>query len=522
MRDTGREAETRAEPWRRTPTALSAKLRGLMRHRRPGSSSRSSERHRRRGAESRRGSRWSRRMKKRCARVAPLSACRTPVLSLTRSPDLESSPKEPAAAAAAAAATTNDPETDSNGNAVPRVDPAEGPAGWRSVLRRLAWGLLLLPAVTASWAGVSQMNRVAAPRGAVPTVLTVPTVAAAPATPFLAAWFAATWNVAVFPAYCLCHAACGADGTRGTLQTLRACGRLFGDGGVGVRPLLQTVLPFSLLWTGATYLYLLALARIAPTDAAALFCCNKAFVFLLSWIVLNDRFMGVRIVAAILAISGIVMTAYADGFRGDSIIGVALAVCAASASAFYKVLFKKVLGSARLGEAALFLSALGLVNAALVSSACAALHYSGLERWPHGASAWGNLCATAALILMFTALVNFGVALTYPSIISLGVVLTIPLNAALDVRRGDTTLGAIRLAAMGVIVSAFLLLLLPDYWDEDALELATAVRGRLLSPWAPEPREQPPTDEGLCLGAGPGNATQSDPPALVLVASGQQ
>ncbi|XP_032819642.1 solute carrier family 35 member F3-like isoform X2 [Petromyzon marinus] len=460
------------------------------------------------------------RMKKRSARVAPLSACRTPVLSLTRSPDVESSPKEPPAAAAAA----NDPETDSNGNAVSRADPAEGSAGWRSALRRLAWGLLLLPAVAASWAGASQMNRAAAPRGAAgQAVPAVPAVAAAPATPFLAAWFSATWNLAVFPAYCLCHAAaCDADGTRGPLQTFRDCGRLFGDGGVGVRPLLQTVLPFSLLWTGATYLYLLALARVAPTDAAALFCCNKAFVFLLSWIVLNDRFMGVRIVAAILAISGIVMTAYADGFRGDSIIGVALAVGAASASAFYKVLFKKVLGSARLGEAALFLSALGLMNAALVSSVCAALHYSGLERWPHGATAWANLCATAALILMFTVLVNFGVALTYPSIISLGVVLTIPLNAALDVRRGDTALGAIRLAAMGVIVTAFLLLLLPDYWDEDALALATSVRDRLFSPWAPAPREQPPADEGLFLGAGPGSATQSDPPALVLVASGQQ
>lgn len=44
-----------------------------------------------------------------------------------------------------------------------------------------------------------------------------------------------------------------------------------------------------------------------------------------------------QIVAAIMAITGIVMMAYADGFRGDSFVGVALAVGSASTSALYKV-----------------------------------------------------------------------------------------------------------------------------------------------------------------------------------------
>jgi len=38
-----------------------------------------------------------------------------------------------------------------------------------------------------------------------------------------------------------------------------------------------------------------------------------------------------------MAITGIVMMAYADGFQGDSIIGVAYAVGSASTSALYKV-----------------------------------------------------------------------------------------------------------------------------------------------------------------------------------------
>lgn len=44
-----------------------------------------------------------------------------------------------------------------------------------------------------------------------------------------------------------------------------------------------------------------------------------------------------QIVAAILAIAGIVMMTYADGFHSHSVIGIALVVGSASMSALYKV-----------------------------------------------------------------------------------------------------------------------------------------------------------------------------------------
>ena len=60
---------------------------------------------------------------------------------------------------------------------------------------------------------------------------------------------------------------------------------------------LKRTAPFSILWTLTNYLYLLALRKLTATDVSALYCCHKAFVFLLSWIVLKDRFMGVRVSA---------------------------------------------------------------------------------------------------------------------------------------------------------------------------------------------------------------------------------
>lgn len=77
----------------------------------------------------------------------------------------------------------------------------------------------------------------------------------------------------------------------------RECSRIFGEDGLTLKLFLKRTAPFSILWTLTNYLYLLALKKLTATDVSALFCCNKAFVFLLSWIVLKDRFMGVRVMA---------------------------------------------------------------------------------------------------------------------------------------------------------------------------------------------------------------------------------
>lgn len=75
----------------------------------------------------------------------------------------------------------------------------------------------------------------------------------------------------------------------------RECCQFFGDNGLTLKVFFTKAAPFGVLWTLTNYLYLHAIKKINTTDVSVLFCCNKAFVFLLSWIVLRDRFMGVRV-----------------------------------------------------------------------------------------------------------------------------------------------------------------------------------------------------------------------------------
>lgn len=120
--------------------------------------------------------------------------------------------------------------------------------------------------------------------------------------------------------------------------------------------------------------------------------------------------------------------AYADGFHGDSFVGVALAVGSASTSALYKVrtvevitghtymafkrtlslvtqvLFKMFLGSANLGEVAHFLSTMGFFNLIFISCVPLILYFTKVEHWGSLSSLpWGYMCGLAGLWLGETA-----------------------------------------------------------------------------------------------------------------------
>ncbi|CAL8257533.1 unnamed protein product [Lota lota] len=330
-------------------------------------------------------------------------------------------------------------------------------------LQKALWGVVMVMCVCSSWAGSTQLAKLTFKHFDAPFTLT---------------WFATSWNCLFFPLYYIGHL-CKSHERQTPRQRFRECCRFFGDDGLTPKVFFTKVAPFGLLWILTNYLYLQALRKINTTDASALFCCNKAFVFLLSWIVLRDRFMGVRIVAAILAIAGIVMMTYADGFHSHSVIGITLVVASASMSALYKVLFKMVLGSAKFGEAALFLTVVGGANFVFISFVPVILYFTRVEYFASpGDIPWAYLCGVAGLLFAFNILVNFGIAVTYPTLISLGIVLSVPVNALVDLYTCEIHFNTVRLIAVFIICLGFLMLLLPEDWDKCIIQLSTKLRKR--------------------------------------------
>lgn len=67
------------------------------------------------------------------------------------------------------------------------------------------------------------------------------------------------------------------------------------DNGLTTLQFLERCALFSLLWIGTIFGIVYSLHNIDATVVMALFACSATFVYLLSWVLLHQQFVGVRV-----------------------------------------------------------------------------------------------------------------------------------------------------------------------------------------------------------------------------------
>ncbi|XP_011496273.1 PREDICTED: putative thiamine transporter SLC35F3 isoform X3 [Ceratosolen solmsi marchali] len=283
--------------------------------------------------------------------------------------------------------------------------------------------------------------------------------------PFFTTWFCTNWTVLYFPVYFITQIIKSKCSTPSEIITESLRG--FRDKGLSGGRFLTRCSLFCGLWVATNYMYIHSLRILLATDVMTLFATNVACVYLLSWVILHEQFVGVRIVAVILCDTGIALLAYMDGITGSPTLGgVVLAASAAAGSAVYKVLFKKVIGDTTFGEISLFFSIIGICNAALLWPICLVLYFSGVEYILWEKFPWIVLLAASILHLAANMLGNFSIAVTYNLFVTLGLITAVPVSAALDVILYGAHFMGMKLAGMILIAIGFFLVMFPNNWPD--------------------------------------------------------
>jgi len=158
--------------------------------------------------------------------------------------------------------------------------------------------------------------------------------------------------------------------------------------------------------------------------------------------------------------------AYDNGFKGFTLVGVALAAIASVVAALYKVGFKKLIGDATLGQVSVFMTALGVQNIVVNIVPSALLIVFKLETVDWTQVPWSIISGTALLSLVFNFLINFGIALTHPLFISIGLFLGMPLSAGFDLLYRDMNMSIMMIIGSVLILASFLILLIPADWHK--------------------------------------------------------
>ncbi|XP_074033485.1 solute carrier family 35 member F3 isoform X2 [Leptinotarsa decemlineata] len=292
--------------------------------------------------------------------------------------------------------------------------------------------------------------------------------------PFFTTWFVTNWTMLFFPLYFLCRLS--NRRCESMSDILLESIRDFRDKGFTPVRFMTRCSLFCILWVGTNYMYIMSLRILLATDVMALFATNVSFVYLLSWVILHEQFVGIRIMAVIICDTGVALLAYMDGITGSPTLGgVVLATSAAAGSAVYKVLFRKIVGEATYGQVALFFSLIGMLNAAFLWPLCLGLFLMGVETLYWEVLPWPVLLTSSVLSLIANLLGNFSVALTYDVFITLGLITAVPVSAALDVLLYGATFEGMKLAGMILIAVGFFLVMFPANWPDYITRLLRSI-----------------------------------------------
>ncbi|CAG2067122.1 unnamed protein product, partial [Timema podura] len=110
--------------------------------------------------------------------------------------------------------------------------------------------------------------------------------------PFFTTWFCTNWTVLFFPLYFICRLTTTRCKSAGSI--LRESVGNFREKGFTAARFLTRCSLFCLLWVATNYMYIYSLRILLATDVMALFATNVACVYLLSWVILHEQFVGVR------------------------------------------------------------------------------------------------------------------------------------------------------------------------------------------------------------------------------------
>lgn len=111
--------------------------------------------------------------------------------------------------------------------------------------------------------------------------------------PFFTTWFCTNWTILYFPVYLIgqsIKSRCSQPS-----EIISHILRGFRDKGLtGARFVIRCSL-FCGLWVATNYMYIHSLRILLATDVMTLFATNVACVYLLSWVILHEQFVGVRV-----------------------------------------------------------------------------------------------------------------------------------------------------------------------------------------------------------------------------------
>ncbi|TNN05803.1 Solute carrier family 35 member F4 isoform 1 [Schistosoma japonicum] len=176
--------------------------------------------------------------------------------------------------------------------------------------------------------------------------------------PSLASYSISFWLILIYPIYLIINLLFRLEGLTITEMIMHHAIIVASD-----QPKIMKVIArcslLSSLWQIFMHCYIRSLRIITPIDCAAITSVLPCFLYLLCWIIVHRRFCALRVIAFIMASSGVILNIYSDQLVMWYKCLTSLAIITFS---LFTVILKRISNKPTIGQMACFYFALGLFN----------------------------------------------------------------------------------------------------------------------------------------------------------------
>ncbi|TGZ75112.1 hypothetical protein CRM22_000564 [Opisthorchis felineus] len=210
--------------------------------------------------------------------------------------------------------------------------------------------------------------------------------------------FATSWTLLLYPIYLVCNVILRFEKASSNELLLNHMVILASDQPTIVKVLTRCIL-LSILWQLFLYCFLRSMEVVSPIDCAAIMAVLPCFHYLFSWIIVHRRFCALRVIAFILASSGVIFNIYSDQY---SMWYKCLSSVAVVAFALFNVTLKRIASRPTFAQFAAFCFGFGLFNLLVFWPVVVITSFvTSVEpiEWPH--VPWVHFIGVSASLLMF-------------------------------------------------------------------------------------------------------------------------
>ncbi|XP_055336232.1 solute carrier family 35 member F4-like [Paramacrobiotus metropolitanus] len=247
-------------------------------------------------------------------------------------------------------------------------------------------------------------------------------------------------------------------------ETLRHCESIYGPDGLTVKILFQKLLPCTVSLILHQIAYTFGIANLSASITTSFFALGVAIAYILSWFVLKQKLLLIKMIFVMVAFGGVALISYASFSENvpNATLGVISTLISVLLLVFHQFAIKLSFPKGDLAQVSLMLSTVTFLVSILFWPMPVITKITGMEEYDITAMPYWYLLPAWFMSAVSSVVYGYGIIVSSPFFMSIGELVILAANSIIDGTLRDFEISIEQIIGTVLVGISFIVMILPD------------------------------------------------------------